>query len=287
MSSFHSVMHRSAVDVWARWSPWRHTTGRKCRSWLLSFLSLFLPSYQYTKQLHLSLIVRCRRTSWVEQCLCSLHFHGLLHFVHMQVNEEEFALKEILYSTTTHSILAQIHCEFVWLKSAPQCTMQILVNRMEVPAFLHSSIHFQSPASWQPKALFFPATWVPACRVCVFGRLLPAKAAQHRSSPNPSPVTAQSIRISGDNIRYWAACKSALVSVHCRLYLLSFLSPSSPALTLNHQCHFLKSHWTKFMPGLPWRWRRWRRWGGVFQLQSPLLMPLFSYLFLFFFFLAT
>lgn len=173
MSSFHSVMHRSAVDVWARWSPWRHTTGRKCRSWLLPFLSLFLSSYQYTKQLHLSLFVRCRRTSWVEQCLRSLHFHGFLHFVHMQVNEEEFALKEILYLTTFYSItntlwvcVTEISSTMYNANTRQQdgspCFSSIFYT-LTVTCFLTTKGSLLSPVrAWKP------ATWVPACRVCVW-----------------------------------------------------------------------------------------------------------------------
>lgn len=66
--------------------------------------------------------------------------------------------------------------------------------------------------------------------VCVLVRLLPVKAAQHRGSSNQSPVMVQSIHISGDNIWYWAACKSALLSFYCRL--LSSFSCSPPPLAL-------------------------------------------------------
>lgn len=43
---------------------------------------------------------------------------------------------------------------------------------------------------------------------------------QQHGSSNLSPVTAQSIYISGDNIWYRAVYKSVLLSVHCRFYLV-------------------------------------------------------------------
>lgn len=247
MSSFHSVMHRSEVfqqdeapeDTRQAGSAGVHFSPFSPRSYLLintqnnctcRSLSTANAPLEWNR-----VCAHCSLTYFSTLCTCRWMRRSLYWRLCMSCTDNHKVYHKYTVNLCDWNQLHNVQCKY-------------LSTGWKFPLFFISLIHYESPASWQPKALLFPPQGLKSCHsrpgmscVCVFARLLPAKAAQHRSSSNQSPVTAQSIHISGDNIWYWAACKSALLSVHCRLYLLSFLSPSSAALTCTISVIFWKA----------------------------------------------